>query len=131
MSEWVNRCLIVPSAFAPLARGLCQGLAPGLSGSGMLVVALSSDGNPPITYYVSSGFIKEDFAALLPLKTFDAEGNQTFREGNALAVVELSGGVVSLAQINALFSNIDVTEQEPFEAMNRLGLRMIQEDYEL
>lgn len=131
MNSWVNRCLIVPTAFAQLARGLCQGLAPGLSGSEMLAVALSYDGNPPASYYISSGFIKEDFASILPLVTFDAEGNYVRREGNAQAVVDMSKGAVTLSQVIALFSSIDVTEQDPFEAMQRLGLKMIQENYEL
>jgi len=123
---YVDRCLIVPAAYTPLARALCAGIATGESGEGMLQTALSTSGSLPATHYISQGMIEEAFADLLPLTSFDAEGVPTTRAGQPEKIVELSGGMVTLAQINALLAAIDVTEQDAFTGMARLGLKMVQ-----
>ena len=122
----VDRCLIVPAAYTPLARALCAGIATGGSGEGMLQTALSPDGKLPATHYISQGMIEEAFADLLPLTTFDADGVPTTRAGQHEKIVELSGGTVTLTKINALMKAVDVTEQDAFTAMARLGLKMVQ-----
>ena len=105
---YVQRCLICPAAYAPLARALCDGLAPGGSGAGMLLT-----GAVPATHYISEGMIEDTFANLLPLG--DAPGQPE-------TITTLAAGAVTLAQINALLAAIDVTEQDASEAMARLGL---------
>jgi hypothetical protein len=127
-NEWVRRCLIVPAVYAPLARALCKGLAPGDSGKGMFAVPLSPIGSPPATYFITHGMIKEDFDSLLPFTSFDAEGVSATQAGQPEVIVELSNGTVTLAQVNDLLSAIDVSEQDPFVAMQRLGLKLIQEE---
>lgn len=117
MTTYVQRCLIVPAPYAPLARALCNGLAPGGSGSGMLATPVSATGSLPATHYISAGMIEDQFAALLPLG--DAPGQPE-------TIVALAAGAVTLAQAKALLSAIDVTEQDPFTAMSRLGLMLIQ-----
>lgn len=114
---YVERCMIVPAAYMPLARALCAGLTPGGSGSGMFVTALSAVGSLPATHYISAGMIEDQFAALLPLG--DAPGQPE-------TIVALSAGAVTLAQAKALLAAIDVTEQGPFTAMSRLDLKLIQ-----
>ena len=122
----VDRCLIAPAAYTPLARALCAGIATGGSGEGMLQTALSPDGKLPATHYISQGMIEEAFADLLPLTSFDAEGVPTTRAGQPEKIVELSGGMVTLSQITALLAAIDVTEQDAFTAMARVGVKMMQ-----
>lgn len=123
---YVQRCLIVPAAYAPLARALCDGLAPGGSGSGMLLTGLSATGQAPATHFVSEGMIEDTFAYLLPLTSFDAEGTPATAPGQPETIVTLADGAVTLEQVNALLAAVDVTEQEAFVAMARLGLQMIQ-----
>lgn len=122
MTTYVQRCLIVPAAYAPLARALCSGLAPGGSGAGMLATPVSSSGALPATHFIAQGMIEDTFAALLPLDSLD--GNKT--PGQPETIVALAGGAVTLAQAKALLAAIDVTEQDPFTAMSRLGLKLIQ-----
>ncbi len=94
---------------------------------------LSASGNAPATHYISAGPISSEMAALLPCKsvTTDAEGNQqiTTTPGHPelIPALALKAGItVTPAQITALYAAIDVSDQEPFGAMARLGLQIVQ-----
>lgn len=126
MTTYVQRCLIVPAAYAPLARALCDGLAPGGSGAGMLATPISINGDMPATHFIAQGMIEDTFAALLPLTSFDAEGVPVTVPGQPETIVTLADGSVTLAQARALLAAIDVTEQQPFAAIARKGLKLVQ-----
>ena len=123
-----HRTFIVHAAVVDMARAMCVGLA-GTAGDGMFTTGLSSTGNAPATHYVSSGPISDDMAALLPCTTVDAEGVATTAPGQPDAVPALAaeeGITATEQQITALYSSIDVSDQEPFQAMTRLGLEIVQ-----
>ena len=109
------RTIIMPEALAPLARGLAAGLSP-QGGEAMFTAGLSPTGEAPATYYCSSGYIGERFVELI------AEAETLYA-----ACVE-AGATVTLAQCNALVSQSDVSEEEPFVAFERLGLKLITQD---
>ena len=129
--KWVHRCLIVPAEHAELARLLCATLA-GPAGAGMFMTPLSPTGQEPATHYISSGYIFDDFAALLPLTTLAYEEDdaaETTRPGNVAVVESIAaqaGFTLPPGTIGALFDAIDVTELGPWNAMARLGLVMVQ-----
>ena len=131
MSTYTHRTIIVPAAFQSLAQGLCEAAAEGDAGRGMFTTGLSADGTEPATHYISSGYIFDDFAALLPLTTVTYEGEdaaETTRPGNVEAVEAIAlqaGFTLPPGTIAALFDAIDVTEINPFEAMARLSLRIV------
>lgn len=108
--SWVQRTIIVPSAYVGLARALAAGIGPNASGAGMFVTALSASGQAPATHYVSSGQIQDSFAALLT----DAPG-----------IVAASGGQVTQQQAQALIAASDVSAETGFAALSRLGLRAV------
>lgn len=114
MSMDVYRCMIVPASLVVLARNLASGLSAG--GVGMFTTGLSATGTGSATHYVSSGYIKEEFANCI------ASG-----ETLHAACVE-AGANVTLAQCNALVTQSDVSEEEPFTAFARLGLKIIQQE---
>lgn len=121
------RTIIIPAALQTKAQGLCKGLA-GTAGDGMFTTGLSATGNAPATHYISSGPISDDMAALLPCTTVDSEGVATTLPGQPAAVPALAakaGITTTLAQIKALYASIDVSDQEPFAAMARLGLQIV------
>lgn len=122
---YTHRCMIVPSAFTPLAKALCAGIAPGSSGANMFERAISITGSEPAEYFISSGPIEDTFATLLPLTAFDTNANPTTTEGQPETIVALAQGMVTLDQINALLAAIDISDQDPFRALNRLGLKLI------
>lgn len=132
MSEYTHRTIIVPAAFQQLAQGLCEAAAEGDAGKGMFTTGLSADGTEPASHYISSGYIYESFADLLPLTTVayeDENTTETTRPGNVEVVESIAlqaGFTLPPGTIAALFDAIDVSEQGPFEAMARLGLVMVQ-----
>ena len=133
MSTYTHRTIIVPAAFQQLAQGLCAAAAEGDAGKGMLTTGLSATGALPATHYTSSGYIFDDFAALLPLTTFDEEGVPTTRPGDVAtveAIATQAGFTLPPGTIAALFGAIDVTELGPFEAMARMSLAIAQGDTE-
>lgn len=131
MSTYTHRTMIVPAAFQQLAQALCEAAAEGDAGKGMFTTGLSATGELPATHYISSGSIATEFGGLLPLTSFDEEGEPTTRPGDVAtveAIASQAGIDLPAGTIAALFAAIDVTEQEPFTAMARLGLSIVQED---
>lgn len=137
MTTWAFRTMIVPSDYQSLAAALAQALG-GLAGEDMFVVGLSASGLDPATSYVSTGYIAEEFANLLPLDTYTTEIDpntgqpvvvHTHKDGDPVAVAHLAdeaGLTVTVQEVIDLFNVVDVTEQEPFTAFARLGLQIIQ-----
>ena len=128
MSQYTHRTIIVPAAFQQLAQGLCAAAADGDAGKGMFTTGLSETGTEPATHYISSGPIATEFGDLLPLTSFDEEGQSTTRPGDVAtveAIADQAGITLPAGAIAALFDAIDVTELGPWAAMARLGLVMV------
>ena len=136
--SYTHRVIVVPAAFQQLAQGLCEAAAEGDAGKGMFTTGLSPDGSAPATHYISSGYIFQEFADLLPLTAvnYDIEGSPILstRPGN-VAVVEAmaaqAGFDLAPGTIGALFDAIDVTdvyEVGPHERLAQLGLSIITEE---
>jgi hypothetical protein len=106
------RTLIVTADSAPLAREIAASFGPG--GAGMWTTPLSATGAEPATNYISSGYIPEEFANLLtdPLAVYEA--------------ATANGVDTSLEAVEEVFETSDITEEEPFAAMARLGLTIVQ-----
>lgn len=124
--SYLHRCMIVPEFFAPMVRMLCNGMAPDGSGSNMFSVALSESGDPPEMYFISAGPLGTNFCHLLPLTTFDAQGNPSTTPGQSTTVVMLAaqaGIAVTLEQIEAIFAAVEVTEESWESALERKALK--------
>lgn len=121
------RTMIVPAEQVALARSICSTLAP-TGGVGMFDVPLSADGGAPATHYVSTGYLDDEFAQLMPLTEYPAEGDPVVvSAGDPAAVAALcadAGLAMTEAEVGALFAAADVTVQEPFVAFARLAVRM-------
>ena len=127
-----HRTFIVPEAAVVMARAMCAGLA-GPAGAGMFTTGLSATGQTPATHYISSGPISDEMAALLPLTTVtqDADGNAivSTAPGDPAYVVDLAaqaGITVTVEQVAGLLASVNVSDQGPFDAMARLGLKPVQ-----
>lgn len=125
------RTLIIPAADAAMSRAIAEMFGPG--GVGMWITPLSASGQEPATHYISSGLIPAEFAGLSPCATWSQseQGNwvQTaYDAGDADAVYgycQQASMPYTLAEIEGVFSRSDVSAQEPFVAMDRLGLKII------
>ena len=130
---WTHRTIIVPASIAEPARAACAGLA-GPGGSGMFTTPLSPTGEAPPTHYISSGLIEEPFADLLPLTSVSYAEDGTLlietRPGNVALTVQLAadaGLTITEAEVSALLSAVDVSEQSAEDALTRLGLKITTE----
>lgn len=126
----IFRTLIVTAADAPLARAISASFGPG--GVGMWTTGLSTDGGEPASHYVSTGYVPPEYAYLVPCATWEMQSGQWVKTGETtgdpVALYQLAqqaGIACTQADIDALFANSDVTEQEPFTAFGRLGLQIV------
>lgn len=129
------RTMIITAADAPLARQIAETLAP-TGGAGMWTTGLSSDGSEPATHYVSTGIIDEQFAALMPEQFWsqDENGDWVMTDsipGDPVMLFNLcvqAGMTITQQEVDDIFASSDVTAQEPFVAMGRMGLVIITGD---
>jgi hypothetical protein len=126
------RTLCITASDAPLAREIAAAFGPG--GSGMWQTPLSASGAEPATHYISSGYADEQFLNLAPCTTWvmDEDGNWTATDvypGDAATVyaaASQAGIACTLADVQGIFARADVSDQEPFVAMGRAGLAIVQ-----
>jgi hypothetical protein len=115
MTAYTFRTMVVPASLVSLAQELAAGLS-GDAGAGMWTTGLSPTGAAPATHYVSTGMIGTEFAGMLT----DAD--------TLYAACQAAGAAVTLEQCQALVTNSDVSEEAPFDAFARLGLKLVQSD---
>jgi hypothetical protein len=123
--------LIVTAADAPTSRSIAAAFGPG--GVGMWVTPLSMSGQEPATHYISSGYISAEYVALSPMTTWELteQGSWiqvSYYAGDAATVYAYAseaGLPYTLAEIEGVFSRSDVSAQEPFVALSRIGLKII------
>lgn len=123
--------LIVTASDALTSRAIAAAFGPG--GQGMWTTPLSASGTGTPTHYISSGYIPAEFVSLSPCATWeqDEQGNwvQTdYYPGDAATVAAYAsqaGLSVTLKEIEGIFSRSDVSAQEPFVAMGRMGLMIV------
>lgn len=131
-SIYTNLTIILPAAAQTLAQGLCVAAA-GEAGAGVFTTGLSATGEAPATHFISSGAIETQFADILPVATITVvAGVETLTPAtgdlNAVLGLAAAAGVpVDLATVEGLFAALDVSEQPPFTAMERLGLQIVKE----
>jgi hypothetical protein len=126
------RTLLVAAQDAPLARQIAAGFGPG--GEGMWITPLSADGTDPATHYISTGYIPAEFVSLAPNTTWeqdeDGQWVQTgYYPGDADTVhayATQAGISCTLEDVEGVFSRADCSEQEPFVAMGRMGVQIVQ-----
>jgi len=130
--NYIFRTLIVPASGVQLARQIAISFGPG--GEGMWITPLSASGLDPATHYISTGYVPPEYGYLVPLQVWalDEDGGDWVlvgsEPGDPVAVytaVTAQDVICTQQDIDNLFATADVTEQEPFVAMGRLDLTII------
>ena len=124
---WLFRTMIVPDSIVATVRSLADSFGP--AASGMWTTPLSPTGELPATHWISSGFVGDDFAAALPLSHYvdDVWVTEPYDPAAFVALAEANGVTPPPVEaITQIMSMVDVSDQEPFAAMARLGLFMVQ-----
>ena len=128
------RTLIIPTAHVQLARDLAAAISPE-NATGLFTTGLTN--GTQVTHYISTGIVSDQFAMPLPLTTWaqDEDGawvQVSHSPGDPQAIADIAAQLdppfaVTVAEIAAAFAASDISEQEPFVAMARLGLSLYQE----
>lgn len=132
MSDYSHRTLIVPDNLVVFARELTLSIA-GQSAENMWNTALSNTGKLPVTHWISSGMISNDFVGIIPFMEFNTEGTEVKTKGQpdvCQYLASKAGFNTSIEEIETLFEQADITEQDAFTAMERLGLKLINTEEE-
>ena len=143
MTAAINRSMIVTDADKPLASAITDLFAG--SPQHMFGFALSATGEAPVTHWIAAGPVPDGYERLAPWQTWvyetDAEGEGHWvcterYPGNPKAVYAACQQPISeddpsprvpctLEQIEALFAVSDMTDQDPWVAMGRAGLKPV------
>jgi hypothetical protein len=125
------RTLIIATAHVQLARDLAAAIDPAGS-QGMFMTPLTN-GNQ-ITHYISTGIVSDQFAMPLPCTQWaqDEEGawvQVSHWPGMPEAIAQMAGQLdppfpLEASEVAAAFAASDISEQEPFTAMGRMGLSL-------
>lgn len=124
------RTLIIPAASAPLARTIAAAFG---GGPDMWTTPLSASGLDPASHYISTGYIPPEFAYMVPFQVWEQDANGVWtlvstEPGDPVAVYNACVQAeipCTQSDIDAIYATVDVTDQEPFAAMTRMGLQMI------
>ena len=122
--NWQHRTLIVPIDLAEPARAACMALT-GSASEGLFTTPLypehrkcDTEGSTEATHAISSGYIADEFADLLPC------GDQP---GNTEALLAMLEGVefpITPEELTWMLAMIDISEEESYAAMARLSLSL-------
>ena len=125
------RTLIIPTAHVQLARDLAAAIDP-VASVGLFMTPLTN--GQTVTHYISTGIVADTFSAPLPCTQWaqDEDNNwvQTSHSpGDPQAIADIAATLdppfdVSAAEIEAAFLASDISDQEPFVAMARMGLSL-------
>ena len=109
------RTIIIPAQHITLARTIAASFGPG--GVGMFTTPLAPPDATTPTHFISSGYIPEQFVAMIPPMQTNPNLIYSFIQQNGIDC--------TLQDIQGLFTTSDVSADEPFAAMARLGLNIV------
>ena len=115
--NWQHRTLIIPIALAEPARAACMALT-GSASEGLFTTLLYPEDGTEATHAISSGYIAGEFADLLPC------GDQPGNTEALLGLLKLVEFPITTEELTQLLSIIDISEEESYAAMARLGLSL-------
>ena len=135
----VYRCMIITAADAPLVRSIADMFAGGPQH--MWQTGLSADGRNPATHYISTGYVPEGYQVLTPCQWWEWQQPDPDQPGQWVMVDSYPGRPdfvyeacrqaevpvpCTLEEVEMLFARSDITPQDPWVAMGRLGLQIVQ-----
>ena len=139
--------MIITAADAPLIRDIADMFAG--SPQHMWQTGLSTDGKAPATHYIATGYVPEGYQAMAPWQEWewqqpdpnapDGEWVMTFSYAGRPDIVWQACQQpipdsdppepkvpCTLAQVEGAFQRSDMTSQDPWVALGRLGLQIVQ-----
>ena len=131
------RTLIISEVAKPTVQQLTWLIVSEEQASNMWNTPLSQTWELPATHYISSWMINDEFASLLPCYAYTSvvswEWEDAIINNEWTKIYDWQAEYIATATwteketIENLFTQIDVSEQDSFQAMERLGLKLITE----
>ena len=138
----VFRSMILVAADAPLIRDIADMFAGGPQH--MWQTGLSTDGKAPATHYIATGYVPEGYQQMAPWQ----EWEQNPETGQWVMTFSYAGRpdivwhacqqpmpdndppqpkvACTLEEVEMAFARADMTSQDPWVALGRLGLQIVQ-----
>ena len=142
----VFRTMIITAADAPLIRDIADMFAG--SPQHMWQTGLSADGKAPATHYIATGYVPEGYQQMAPWQVWEWRSDPNTPDGEWVMTFSYAGrpDIVwqacqqpipdsdppqpkvpcTLAQVEGAFQRSDMTSQDPWVALGRLGLQIVQ-----
>ena len=141
----VYRCMIITAADAPLVRSIADMFAG--SPQHMWQTGLSADGKTPATHYIATGYVPEGYQVMAPWQEWEWQQPDPDQPGAWVMTFSYPGrpDIVwqacqqpiseddpsprvpcTLEEVEMAFTRSDMTSQDPWVAMGRLGLQIVQ-----
>ena len=141
----VYRCMIITAADAPLIRDIADMFAG--SPQHMWQTGLSADGRSPATHYIATGYVPEGYQVMAPWQEWEWQQPDPDQPGAWVMTFSYPGrpDIVwqacqqpiseddpsprvpcTLEEVEMAFTRSDMTSQDPWVAMGRLGLQIVQ-----
>ena len=143
----VYRTMILDAADAPLGRSIANMFAG--SDQHMWQTGLSADGKEPATHYIATGYVPEGYQVMAPWQEWEWQQPDPDQPGAWVMTFSYPGrpDIVwqacqqpiseddpnprvpcTLEEVEMAFTRSDMTSQDPWVAMGRLGLQIVQPD---
>ena len=143
----VFRTMIITAADAPLVRSIADMFAG--SPQHMWQTGLSADGKAPATHYIATGYVPEGYQVMAPWQDWEWQQPDPEQPGAWVMTFSYPGrpDIVwqacqqpiskddpsprvpcTLEEVEMAFTRSDMTSQDPWVAMGRLGLQIVQPD---
>ena len=141
----VFRTMIITAADAPLIRDIADMFAG--SPQHMWQTGLSADGKAPATHYIATGYVPEGYQVMAPWQEWEWQQPDPNQPGAWVMTFSYPGrpDIVwqacqqpiseddpsprvpcTLAQVEGAFQRSDMTSQDPWVALGRLDLQIVQ-----
>ena len=143
----VFRTMIITAADAPLVRSIADMFAG--SPQHMWQTGLSADGRSPATHYIATGYVPEGYQVMAPWQEWEWQQPDPEQPGAWVMTFSYPGrpDIVwqacqqpiseddpsprvpcTLEEVEMAFTRSDMTSQDPWVAMGRLGLQIVRPD---
>lgn len=124
MNDLVELTICVDAEYAGIARQLCARVEGGAN----MFTRAYGDGETAAGY-ISAGPVLKEFADVLPIKTFNSEGQlvgqSALNTAYIIALAGQSGVIVTHQDLVDIFAHVDVSTQIPDAVMERLEYSLL------
>lgn len=128
----IMRSMVIPDAYRTLANSIADMFAG--SPQNMWNFPLSATGQAPVTHWIAAGPVPNEYEVMAPWQVWQQQDGQWVmtdsypgQPDQVWAACQAADPpvVCTLQQVQDLFTAADVTDEDPWTSMGRLGLQPV------